>query len=68
MLSVDATPIRPEPSPENDDAVIIPLAASIVIPVPTLTTLLNVAAVPVIMLSVDAIPINQNRHQQMIVQ
>ena len=39
-------------------AVIIPLVASRVIPVPTLTTLLNVAAVPVIMLSVDATPVS----------
>ena len=42
--------------PENDVAVIIPLVASIVIAVPTFTTLLKVAAVPVIMLSVEATP------------
>ena len=39
-------------------AVMIPLVASSVIAVPTLTTLLNVAAVPVIILSVDATPVS----------
>ena len=36
----------------------IPLAASILMLLPTLTRLLNVAAVPVIILSVDATPVN----------
>ena len=40
---------------------IIPLVASSVIPVPTLTTLLNVAAVPVIILSVLPTPIPVNK-------
>ena len=39
-------------------AVTIPLVASRVIPVPTLTTLLNVATPPVIILSVDATPVS----------
>ena len=38
-------------------AVIIPLVASSVIAVPTLTTLLKVAAVPVMMFSVEATPV-----------
>ena len=61
-------PVNPVALPSNLDAVAtpvtftpvavtIPLVASRVIPVPTLTTLLNVAAVPVIILSVDATPV-----------
>ena len=69
MTLILGDPVNPVASPSNLDAVAtpvtftpvavtIPLVASSVIPVPTLTTLLNVATVPVIILSVDATPVS----------
>jgi len=52
------TPVSSLPSPTNFVAVTIPLVASILILLPTFTRLLNVAAVPVMMLSVDATPVS----------
>ena len=51
-----AFPVRLQTNPLT--AVMIPLVASSVIAVPTLTTLLNVEAVPVIILLVDATPVS----------
>ena len=51
-------PVNPVALPENCVAVTIPLVASRVMAVPTLTTLLKVAAVPVMILSVLATPVS----------
>ena len=50
------TPVNAEPSPENDVAVMIPVTLTLLEPL-IVTPPVNVAAVPVIILSVDATPV-----------
>ena len=67
LTTMSGVPVNPPAVPEalpvklptnTLTAVMIPLVASSVIAVPTLTTLLNVEAVPVIILLVDATPVS----------
>ena len=51
------TPVNSLPSPTNDVAVITPVTLTLLAPL-TVTPPVNVAAVPVMILSVDATPVN----------